>query len=555
MEMDRQGKAASEHSAGCGSRRRCSGFPLGMLLVALVSVPAALGFLRYLRDPESATPVGARGAPAEKDPTFSNPRNFRDWPGTTPDLVLLLSGQQHGYLQPCGCSPKQLGGLERRYNLLKDLKQHGWPVVAVDLGDVPQKPNHQTTLKYATSMNALRAMDYAAVGVGQRELELPLMEALANYSLNNRNPPVISATVLDKETDFPGMLESWKVVSARKDMPAVGVVSAIGPSIVASVKQRDPSIKFADKPPNGNEKVLGDSLRQMQAKQADFLVLLYHGTLAEAEACAKRFPQFRVILVAADSEEPSGSPEKVVGETLLISVGHKGRYVGLVGAFRTANPDKPFDLKYQLVALGDEYETPPGAERNNPVVQLMEEYTKEVKRGNYLAKYAGKEFHDLQLVKNKKYAAAKFVGSDRCQDCHPHAYKVWENSGHAHAYAKLENAKKPALRQFDGECVQCHVIGFGYMTGFQSEQATPKLLNVGCESCHGPGSAHVNNPANLELRALMNPFKTPPNESPEAKTRRINSLDLACQKCHDHDNDNTWSIDKWEKIKHYTPKE
>src|SRR5262245_61436935 len=64
------------------------------------------------------------------------PLLFREWP--KPDFVLLLSGQQHGYVLPCGCSRPQYGGLERRYNFLKSLEQRGWPVVAVDLGDVPQ---------------------------------------------------------------------------------------------------------------------------------------------------------------------------------------------------------------------------------------------------------------------------------------------------------------------------------------------------------------------------------------------------------------------------------
>src|SRR5882724_6944156 len=40
---------------------------------------------------------------------------FRDWPANRkPDVVLVLSGQEHGYLQPCGCSKPQLGGLVRR---------------------------------------------------------------------------------------------------------------------------------------------------------------------------------------------------------------------------------------------------------------------------------------------------------------------------------------------------------------------------------------------------------------------------------------------------------
>src|SRR5262249_45536092 len=44
---------------------------------------------------------------------------FQGWP--RPELVLVLSGEEHGYLLPCGCSRPQVGGLERRYNFVEQL--------------------------------------------------------------------------------------------------------------------------------------------------------------------------------------------------------------------------------------------------------------------------------------------------------------------------------------------------------------------------------------------------------------------------------------------------
>src|SRR5262245_13128429 len=79
---------------------------------------------------------------------------FRDWPQQNPDIALLLTGQMHGYYDPCGCSRPQLGGLERRYNFVQQLKGKGWPVVPIDLGDVYEdrgrrKPQFQ--VKYRKS--------------------------------------------------------------------------------------------------------------------------------------------------------------------------------------------------------------------------------------------------------------------------------------------------------------------------------------------------------------------------------------------------------------------
>ena len=54
--------------------------------------------------------------------------------------MVLLSGEQHGYLQPCGCSSPQYGGLERRYNLVHQLmKDRGWQFTALDVGDIAQE--------------------------------------------------------------------------------------------------------------------------------------------------------------------------------------------------------------------------------------------------------------------------------------------------------------------------------------------------------------------------------------------------------------------------------
>src|SRR5262245_58717521 len=75
-------------------------------------------------------------APARRTSLELPARLCHGW--TKPDLVLVLSGQQHGYLLPCGCSRPQYGGLERRHNLIQILKDRGWPVTAVDLGDIPQ---------------------------------------------------------------------------------------------------------------------------------------------------------------------------------------------------------------------------------------------------------------------------------------------------------------------------------------------------------------------------------------------------------------------------------
>jgi hypothetical protein len=293
-------------------------------------------------------------------------------------------------------------------------------------------------------------------------------------------------------------------------------------------------------------------------------VLLYQGTKEDAilcaEHCAKahqanaQTPKVNVILHLDKEEEPSGVP-KMVGETMIVAVGHKSRSLGVVGVFPGSAPGQ-FELKYQLVSIGPEYETPEGKEAANPVLALMEKYALEVKNGNYLGKFPRTK-HSIQLA----HENAKYIGSEACGNCHVQADKVWKASKHSRAFASLVKAKHPSLRQFDGECVACHTVGFEHLTGYADPKNNIKrntlLENVGCESCHGPGSAHANEPLNRALYPLINPYKAKPGENQVARNRRMNQLDRFCEKCHNIDNDVLWGKRpkaEWDEIAHPTPR-
>lgn len=82
---------------------------------------------------------------------------------------------------------------------------------------------------------------------------------------------------------------------------------------------------------------------------------------------------------------------------------------------------------------------------------------------------------------------AEYVGTSKCKICHMEEYNVWaERETHATAFDDL----LPEEREKE-DCVKCHVTGYGEESGFKSAKKTPDLKHVGCESCHGPGSAHV----------------------------------------------------------------
>jgi len=128
----------------------------------------------------------------------------------------------------------------------------------------------------------------------------------------------------------------------------VGVIGAIGPTVEALI--RDPKIKLAP-----NNKILPQLVADMKTKEnPDVRVLLYQGTTKEAMACAERLTDFHVILSLSVEDEPPAIPT-MVGDTMVIGVGHKGKYVG-VAVYSTAKDGKP-EFRYQLVGMTEEFLT------------------------------------------------------------------------------------------------------------------------------------------------------------------------------------------------------
>ena len=92
---------------------------------------------------------------------------YKNWP--KPDVALVLTGQQLGYIEPCGCTglENQKGGLARRHTLLRQLAGDlGWNVVALDVGSQVKGFGKQQEVKFAHTVQGLRTMGYRAATLG-----------------------------------------------------------------------------------------------------------------------------------------------------------------------------------------------------------------------------------------------------------------------------------------------------------------------------------------------------------------------------------------------------
>jgi hypothetical protein len=110
--------------------------------------------------------------------------------------------------------------------------------------------------------------------------------------------------------------------------------------------------------------------------------------------------------------------------------------------------------------------------------------------------------------------------------CHAEDHGAWEQSKHTHAWQTLSAANGFHVDPF---CQQCHTTGYGLPGGFESRAATPVLVSVGCENCHGPSAAHAARPQ------VHTPFAAADQ----------------CTRCHDHENSPKFEYNKyWGRIRH-----
>ncbi|MEW5850189.1 MAG: multiheme c-type cytochrome [Myxococcota bacterium] len=117
----------------------------------------------------------------------------------------------------------------------------------------------------------------------------------------------------------------------------------------------------------------------------------------------------------------------------------------------------------------------------------------------------------------------RYVGTAACVDCHAEAADFWKKAvikdaaraakyarvpghpnpqgeiGHARAWRTLEEAKATGNR----DCIACHTVGFEQPGGFCKTSEASKWAAVGCESCHGPGSAHVDSEEKQDIRLAV----------------------------------------------------
>ncbi len=236
-------------------------------------------------------------------------------------LTVLYSASLNGNLDGCDCRSNPRAGLAARAAWLRtDPRRAG--ALLVDAGDLlDANPDPELAREI---LEAYAELGYDAVAVGDQELGGGIREAASwrgSFALQAHN----LVLCLDDRCIFFG---TEPLVLSKGD-ETVGLVALLDPQALALYPE---SLRSGLKiqPPAAAAAPLVSELR---ARKVDWVVVLYHGPLQEAERLARQVPGIDLIVVG--HEQRLVEPRRVNG-ALVASPGEEGNRLGLLTLRKSA---------------------------------------------------------------------------------------------------------------------------------------------------------------------------------------------------------------------------
>ena len=250
-------------------------------------------------DPKSAP---KKNEPAKPAATGKADPYLEGW--KKPAAALILSGEIHGYLEPCGCSLTQSGGFARRAHLFRELREKGWPVAGLDVGGTLKKANRQDQIKFESILTAMQELKYAAMALGTEELLLGPDFLLTQHLVDD--PTAVSfldANVVLFDSPDLGTPIPSKVIQVGD--VKIGIAGVLGPSHRSTIAPEGVNTNITVDDPLT---VLPGVIQKLQAEQPDVLCCCRMARLRKRKNWRRRFPSSASSSPPAVLMKPPASP-------------------------------------------------------------------------------------------------------------------------------------------------------------------------------------------------------------------------------------------------------
>lgn len=498
---------------------------------------------------------GSKGDPPASSAQIATPR---------PDLRVVVVTDPRGYLEPCGCQQRPLGGLDKAASVIAKARADGVPLLIVSAGELAfgtelhpgdaERARQQERWRAEAFMDAWKQLGMTAAAPGTLDLGQDRAH-IVDLAARGGFPWLVDNGSV--RAGAPSPLQKARVVDVGG--VKVGLLGLIAPD--ARHPLPDDLTLDPDLPA-----IAGRTIEALRGQGAQLVVALVSADRRTARAVAGKGADV-VILGGLEQEHPLAPATQ--SEAVLLHAGRQGQYVvtadlGLKsrGTWEDASEwtrkEAQKDLDRQIgelrgrIAGWEKQEGVAASELDAQRARLRElerqrneaqapafggrwfravlhELAPEVPSDPALA--AQLDAYDKRVNEHNRVSfadlvpepappgSASFAGSESCAGCHEAAYAWWKKTPHGNAYATLERVHK----QYNLNCVSCHVVGYN-RPGGSTVTHVDKLKNVGCESCHGPGSLHNAQPdkPGLVARAV-----------PEA----------VCASCHTHEHSDRFVYD------------
>lgn len=381
-----------------------------------------------------------------------------------PRLTIAYSNDLRGEIRSCGCAAHDLGGLGRRATFLSELRDTTGDMVLVDAGDFFSSSINYGVEKADLTLKSMALMHYDAVVPGENDLGFGLDFFVRRT--READLPVLACNMFSASDSL--IFPASRVVTMPSGLK-VGLVGVLSPGLPLPPQVKPGTVVV--KPPTPLVQAAVDAIRP----HCDVVIVVAHMPRGEAQRMAQALHGVDVVVHGHD-----GRPMRLVrrfGEPFLLEVAARGLYMGVAYAY-LGQDKRVTALQNVSVPLDKAYEDDEG------VAKLFAAYDLDI---------ATKEKASLPtgMTESRAHLKEPFVGASTCRGCHPAVAAQWDGTKHAHAFDVLTREK----RTYDRDCTPCHTTGFYKKGGFENIVATPKLVDVQCEACHGNGHSHAQDPS------------------------------------------------------------
>lgn len=409
-------------------------------------------------------------------------------------LVVVVSGDTEGWIVPCGCASNQSGGLPRRGTYVKQLRDQAEVIVA-DVGGAPGGTSLYDRAKFEAILQGELAMGIAAHNIGAAEAALGAHEL--RRLAKDLGVPLLSANVRDREGQ--PLAEPMRIVEAAGRR--VALVGVLGEQYATDELEVAPPCQ-----------AVLDALRQAAGKYDSVVVLAYLKE-QELQQLADTLPEAHVV-VGGPTGQPF--PPTPIGPTLLASATNRGKFLA---CFNPPTAESPGHWTGSIVELSGKFADDPQQVAN------LKRFYEELARRDFTPDQTSL----AERLPSNLPGSRQIAGTESCRKCHQHEdeCRAWDDSKHARAWNSLQEKGT----HVDPDCQRCHTTGYGLPGGFASVKRSAGLVHVGCESCHGPSQAHV--------------------DDEKVHTTYYSRAKDRCVGCHDRENSPQFAYHEyWARIRH-----